>query len=109
MMEKEKQQLAITESLVTSKIYIVRDKKVMLDRDLAELYEVETRALNQAVSRNLARFPEEFMFQLSPGEFEILKCRSSNLPGSGLGKMSYIMTYRNVVSFEYNYVSYDYN
>jgi len=49
MMEKEKQKLAITESLVTSKIYIVRDKKVMLDRDLAELYEVETRALNQAV------------------------------------------------------------
>ncbi len=48
MMEKEKQKLTITESLVTSKIYIVRDKKVMLDRDLAELYEVETRALNQA-------------------------------------------------------------
>ena len=48
MMEKEKQKLTITESLVTSKIYTVRDKKVMLDRDLAELYEVETRALNQA-------------------------------------------------------------
>ncbi len=49
MKEKKKQKLAIAESLVTSKIYIVRDKKVMMDRDLAELYEVETRALNQAV------------------------------------------------------------
>ncbi len=75
MMEKEKENLAITESLVTSKIYIVRDKKVMLDRDLAELYEVETRALKK-VSRNLARFPEEFMFQLSPGEPEFGEANS---------------------------------
>jgi hypothetical protein len=44
----------------------------MLDRDLAELYEVETRVLNQAVTRNIERFPEEFMFQLTPEEFEIL-------------------------------------
>jgi hypothetical protein len=60
MMEKEHQQLVLTESLVTSKIYIVRGKKVMLDRDLAELYDVETRVLNQAVNRNSERFPEEF-------------------------------------------------
>lgn len=45
----------------------------MLDRDFAELYEVETRALNQAVSRNIERFPEMFMFQLTKTEFEILK------------------------------------
>ena len=92
MMEKEKQKLAITESLVTSKIYIVRDKKVMLDRDLAELYEVETRALNQAVSRNLARFPEEFMFQLSHGEFEILISQIVISSWGGTRKMPFAFT-----------------
>ena len=61
-MEKNNQQYAIPLTLVTSKIYIVRNKKIMLDRDLAELYEVETRVLNQAVNRNIERFPEEFMF-----------------------------------------------
>ncbi len=92
MMEKEKQKLAITESLVTSKIYIVRDKKVMLDRDLADLYEVETRALNQAVSRNLTRFPEEFMFQLSPDEFEILISQIVTSSWGGTRKMPFAFT-----------------
>ncbi len=59
--------------MVASKIYFIRDKRVMLDRDLAELYEVETRALNQAVRRNIERFPEMFLFQLTSDEFEILK------------------------------------
>jgi hypothetical protein len=72
-MEKREQQIQIPETLVTSKIYIVRDKKIMLDRDLAELYDVETKVLNQAVKRNSDRFPEEFMFQLTTEEFEILK------------------------------------
>ena len=72
-MESKNKEFAIPEILVSSKIYIVRNKKIMLDRDLAELYEVETRALNQAVSRNMERFPEEFMFQLTSEEFEILK------------------------------------
>ena len=48
--------------LIASKIYLIRGIKVMLDRDLAELYDVETRVLNQAVSRNIERFPEDFMF-----------------------------------------------
>jgi hypothetical protein len=73
MMEKEQQSLAITKSLITSKNYIVLGKKVMLDRDLAELYDVETIVLNQAVKRNIDRFPEKFMFQLTSAEFEILK------------------------------------
>jgi hypothetical protein len=72
-MEKRDQQIHIPETLVTSKIYIVRNKKIMLDRDLAELYDVETKVLNQAVRRNIERFPEEFMFQLTTEEFEILK------------------------------------
>lgn len=55
-MENENQQVSISENLVATKIYLIRGKRVMLDKDLAELYEVETRALNQAVSRNLERF-----------------------------------------------------
>lgn len=71
-MTNEKQEITLTEDFVTSKIYFIRNKRVMLDKDLADLYEVETRALNQAVSRNKERFPELFMFQLTEFEFEIL-------------------------------------
>ena len=53
---------------IASKIYFIRDLRVMLDRDLAELYGVETRALNQAVTRNLKRFPDDFMFYLTRDE-----------------------------------------
>lgn len=53
--------IAINESIISNKIYSVRNLKVMLDRDLAELYNVETRVLKQAVRRNLGRFPEDFM------------------------------------------------
>ncbi len=55
---------------IQSKIYEVRGQKIMLDFDLAELYEVETRVLNQAVKRNIDIFPEDFMFQLTPSEWE---------------------------------------
>jgi len=50
---------------ITSKIFLIRKQKVMLDRDLAELYGVETRALKQAVRRNIDRFPKDFMFEMS--------------------------------------------
>jgi hypothetical protein len=62
----------ITDELVIDKIYLIRGQKVMLDKDLAELYDVETRVLNQAVKRNAGRFPEDFMFQLTTAEFENL-------------------------------------
>ncbi|WP_298046364.1 ORF6N domain-containing protein [uncultured Bacteroides sp.] len=55
--------------LIQSKIYEIREQKVMLDFDLATLYQVETRVLNQAVKRNIDRFPTDFMFQLSPNEW----------------------------------------
>ena len=55
---------------IIRKIYIVREQKVMLDFDLADLYEVETRSLNQAVKRNLYRFPEDFMFILTAKEWK---------------------------------------
>jgi len=64
--------VAIPEERIINKIYIIRGKKVMLDRDLAELYGVETRVLNQAVRRNIRRFPEDFMFQLKEEEFQDL-------------------------------------
>jgi hypothetical protein len=57
---------------IQTKIYEIRGQKVMLDFDLAELYEVETRALNQAVKRNTNRFPGDFMFQLSKTEWDSL-------------------------------------
>lgn len=63
-------ELAITEEAVMSKIYIVRDHKIMLDRDLSELYGVETKRLKEAVRRNIERFPEDFMFEMSKEEFQ---------------------------------------
>ena len=59
--------------IIEKKIYIIRNQRVMLSSDLAELYCVETRALNQAVKRNIERFPEDFMFQLDDNEFKNLK------------------------------------
>lgn len=60
---------------IEQKILRIREHNVMLDSDLAALYEVETGALNRAVQRNLARFPEDFMFQLRPDEFADLRCQ----------------------------------
>lgn len=58
---------------IESKIFELRGQKVMLDRDLAQMYGVETRILNQAVKRNISRFPEDFMFQLNDEEWRNLK------------------------------------
>jgi ORF6N domain len=58
---------------IENRIYEVRGERVMLDRDLAALYETETKALNLAVRRNLKRFPEDFMFQLTKEEVDILR------------------------------------
>ena len=63
----------ITPILVQSKIFLIRGKQVMIDRDLAELYGVETRTINQAVKRNEERFPEEFRFQLISEEYDFLR------------------------------------
>ena len=58
---------------ITTKIYLIRNIKVMLDKDLAELYEVETRVLKQAVRRNIKRFPSDFMFELTYQELRNLR------------------------------------
>ena len=60
----------ISEELIANRIYVVRNQKVMLDRDLAELYEVETKRLKEAVRRNIDRFPEDFMFEMNDTELE---------------------------------------
>lgn len=61
-----------SESII-SRIYLIRDTKIMLDRDLAELYQVETAHLKRAVRRNIVRFPEDFMFVLTGEEFQNLR------------------------------------
>jgi len=66
-------EIMIPDETVMDKIYLIRDKKVMLDRDLAQLYNVETKVLKQAVRRNIDRFPDDFMFELSNEEFTNLR------------------------------------
>ena len=73
-------------SKIESFIYIIRDQKVMLDSDLAELYEVETAQLTRQVRRNISRFPEDFMFQLTPEEYEILKLQKVKAPSTYGGR-----------------------
>jgi len=60
----------IPSEVITNKIYLIRNQKVMLDRDLAELYGVETKRLKEAIRRNKERFPEDFMFEMSKEEFQ---------------------------------------
>lgn len=83
---------------IAAKIYLIRGAQVMLDRDLAELYQVETKALNQAVKRNMARFPKEFMFQLSEKEFTDWRSQfvTSNGDRMGLRRAPYAFTEQGV-------------
>ena len=89
--------LITPDEVVASKIYYIREQKVMLDSDLAELYEVETRVLNQQVKRNLDRFPEDFMFQLSEKEWETLKSQSTAPSWGGRRKAPYAFTEHGVL------------
>lgn len=72
-------EIAIPQEVIVSKIYEIRGKKVMLSTDLAELYEVETKALNQQVKRNLGRFPERYMFRLTQEEHQSLRSQNVTL------------------------------
>jgi hypothetical protein len=66
-------QSLLSEETISDKIYFIRGQKVMLDTDLASLYEVETKVLKQAVKRNISRFPEDFMFELNKIEYDSLR------------------------------------
>lgn len=83
-------------SIIQSKIYEMRGVKVMLDFDLAGMYQVETRVLNQSVKRNLKRFPSDFMFQLTKEEWENLKSQFVTSSWGGTRKLPYVFTEQGV-------------
>jgi len=86
----------ISEEVIESKIFLIRGHKIMLDRDLSLLYGVETGALNRAVKRNLDRFPDDFMFQLSREEVENLICQFGISSWGGTRKMPNAFTEQGV-------------
>ena len=79
---------------IQNMIYIIRGQKVLLDSDLAKLYGVETKRLNEQVRRNLDRFPDDFMFKLSPDEYEVLKSQfaTSKVGRGGKQKQPLVFT-----------------
>ncbi|MFC2080710.1 ORF6N domain-containing protein [Bacteroidota bacterium] len=79
-------EISIPDEVIRSKIYLIRGRKVMLDRDLAELYGVETKQLKRTVRRNIERFPEDFMFEMTKEELEDWRCQfgTSNKERMGL-------------------------
>ena len=93
-MEKKKAragEVVLSSPLIERRIYVMRGQKVMLDSDLAELYQVQTRRLNEAVRRNRNRFPEDFMFQLSEAEAENLRSQFATSSSSdGYGGRRYL-------------------
>ena len=84
------------EEFIINKIYLIRDQKVMLDNDLSELYGVETRVLNQAVKRNIERFPGDFMFRLSIEEMNNLISQNVTSNHGGRRKPPYAFTEQGV-------------
>lgn len=91
-----KKKKLIPDETVIRKICLFRGEKVLIDRDLAELYGVETRVLNQAVKRNIKRFPKDFMFQLNSREFKILKSQFVTSRWGGQRKLPYAFTEQGV-------------
>lgn len=81
---------------IRNRIYEVRGRQVMLDKDLAELYGVETKVLNQAVKRNAKRFPDDFMFQLKNEEWEILRSQFVTSSWGGIRYLPYAFTEQGV-------------
>jgi len=88
--------IAVPDDVIINKIYFIRGKKVMLDRDLAELYNVTTGNLNKAVKRNEKRFPDDFMFQLTNDEFKNLIFQNGTSSWGGTRKMPYAFTEQGV-------------
>lgn len=76
-MAKKELQSLVEEQRILNRIYVVRGQKIMLDEDLAEMYKVETRRLNEQVKRNSKRFPKDFMFTLTAKEYENLKSQNA--------------------------------
>ena len=90
-------QSLLSEETISNKIYYIRNQKVMLDSDLALLYDVETKRLNEQVKRNLSRFPEDFMFQLTEIEFQNLKSQIATSSWGGTRKLPFAFTEHGVL------------
>jgi ORF6N domain len=87
----------LSEESIANKIYFIRNQKVMLDADLSELYGIETKRLNEQVKRNIARFPEDFMFQLTELEFQNLKSQIATSSWGGSRKLPSAFTEHGVL------------
>ncbi|MFA6404167.1 MAG: ORF6N domain-containing protein [Salinivirgaceae bacterium] len=98
-MEKEKRTntIAIPDEVLLNKIYLIRGQKVMLDADLSELYEVETKALKQAVKRNIDLFPNNFMFELTVDEFKNLRSQTVTSNWGGQRYLPFVFTEHGVL------------
>ena len=96
ILQKQKMENTADFSIIRSKIYEVRGQKVMLDFDLAKIYEVETKNLKRSVRHNAERFPDDFMFELTENEWELLRCnfctskQNSDLPVKKRGGTRYL-------------------
>ena len=97
-MAKTTKELMIPDELVMNRIYLIRGQKVMLDRDLAELYDVDTRRLKEAVRRNIDRFPVDFMFEMTQEELENWRSQfaTSNSEKMGLRRPPFCFTEQGV-------------
>lgn len=90
-------EILLSEEMISNKIYFIRNQKVMLDSDLAALYGIETRVLKQAVKRNISRFPEDFMFELTQIEFNNLTSQFVTSSWGGTRKLPSVFTEHGVL------------
>ena len=95
-MAKKEMQLLVAEQKILNRIYVVRNQKVMLDEDLAIMYRVDTKRLNEQVKRNKTRFPKDFMFTLTAKEYENLKSQNATASWGGRRNLPYAFTEQGV-------------
>ncbi|MCE2963883.1 MAG: ORF6N domain-containing protein [Chitinophagales bacterium] len=97
MAKSTKNEIQLADEIIMNKIYYIRGMKVMLDKDLAEMYNVETKRLKESVKRNIERFPEDFMFELTKEEFENLKSQIATSSWGGQRYLPYVFTEHGVL------------
>ena len=95
-MAKKELQILVAEQKILNRIYMIRDEKVMFDRDLAEMYGVETKVFNQSVKRNIERFPKDFMFSLSEKEWSNLRSQIVTSSWGGARYRPFVFTEQGV-------------
>lgn len=95
-MIKKENVLVVPDEVLMNKIYVIRNQKVMLDKDLADLYQVETKQLKRQVKRNIERFPEDFKFELTELEYENLRCQIGTSSWGGVRYLPIVFTEQGV-------------